>query len=40
MVDGVKVLIEVSYKSFVNDTGKSVRYPVALLKEKLGDVPF
>jgi len=40
MMDGFKVLIEVSYKQFVNNTGKSVRYPVALLKAKLGDVPF
>tara|TARA_R100000808_G_C2155337_1_gene167560 strand:+ start:5269 stop:5724 length:456 start_codon:yes stop_codon:yes gene_type:complete len=40
MIDGVKVLIEVSYKSFVNDSGKPVRYPIALLKTKLGDVPF
>ena len=40
MIDGYKVVIDVSYKNFVNESGNPVRYPVATLKKKLGEVPF
>tara|TARA_R100001530_G_scaffold82134_1_gene57294 strand:+ start:28 stop:483 length:456 start_codon:yes stop_codon:yes gene_type:complete len=40
MIDGFKVVIDVSYKNFVNESGNPVRYPVATLKKKLGEVPF
>ena len=40
MMDGFKVVIEINYKSFVNTAGMSVKYPVATLKKKLGEVPF
>ena len=40
MMDGFKVLVEINYKSFVNATGMSVKYPVATFKKKLGEVPF
>ena len=40
MMNGFKVIIEVSYKNFVNESGNPVSYPVARLKKKLGEVPF
>ena len=40
MMDGFKVLVEINYKSFVNTAGMSVKYLVATLKKKLGEVPF
>ena len=39
-MDGFKVVIEISYKNFVNESGNPVRYPVATLKKKIGEVPF
>ena len=40
MMNGFKVIIEISYKNFVNESGNPVSYPVARLKKKLGEVPF
>ena len=39
-IDGFKVIVSISYKNFVNDTGSQVSYPVAILKSKLAEVPF
>ena len=40
MINGFTVIVDVSYKNFVNESGSPVRYPVATLKKKLGAVPF
>jgi hypothetical protein len=40
MIDGLRVVVEINYKNFVNESGNPVRYPVGTLKKKIGDVPF
>lgn len=40
MVDGFKVIIEIAYKDFINESGNPIKYPVGTLKKKVGEVPF
>ena len=40
MIDGYMVMVTINYKHFVNEGGVRVSYPVAILKQKLGEAPF
>ena len=40
MLTNIDIIIDVTYKSFVNKEGINVSYPVAVLKKKIEEVPF
>ena len=40
MLTNIDIIIDVTYKSFVNKEGVNVSYPVAVLKKKIEEVPF
>ena len=39
-IDSFHVVIEVSHKSFINETGNQISYPVARLKSIITEAPF